>query len=243
VHPYPLDVLGAETEGMIGYLIEQELRNQLPQCQVATLLTQIEVEPRDPAFVHPSKPIGPLYTRVEAEKLARERSWAIAPDGDGYRRVVPSPEPRRILELPTIRLLLEAGILVICAGGGGIPVVIPAAGGIRGVEGVIDKDLAAALLAQELGADALLLLTDVDAVYDNWGTPQAKPFRQTTPQKLRQHQFAPGSMAPKIEAACRFVEATGGMAVCRMLWKCLRGNEGRSLIQQFSVRWGAESLV
>jgi carbamate kinase len=227
VHPYPLDVLGAETEGMIGYLIEQELRNQLPQCQVATLLTQIEVEPRDPAFVHPSKPIGPLYTRVEAEKLARERGWAIAPDGDGYRRVVPSPEPRRVLELPTIHLLLEAGILVICAGGGGIPVVITAAGGIRGVEGVIDKDLAAALLAQELGADALLLLTDVDAVYDNWGTAQAEPFRQTTPQKLRQYQFAPGSMAPKIEAACRFVEATGGMAAIGCLQDALEMLEGK----------------
>ena len=212
VHPYPLDVLGAETEGMIGYLIEQELRNQLPNQQVVTLLTQIEVDGKDPAFAQPSKPIGPLYSREEAEKLAQERGWAIAADGESYRRVVPSPEPQRILELSTIRFLVEAGALVVCAGGGGIPVIITLTGAICGVEAVIDKDLAAALLARELGADALLLLTDVDAVYTDWGLPSAQPIHQTNPQQLRRYHFAAGSMAPKVEAACRFVEATGGLA-------------------------------
>ncbi len=210
VKPYPLDVLGAETEGMIGYLIEQELRNCLPGRQVATLLTQVAVDPSDPAFAHPTKPIGPIYSQVEAERLAMERGWAIAPDGDAYRRVTASPEPRQILELPTIRLLVQAGVLVVCAGGGGIPVVMTPASGIHGVEAVIDKDLAAALLATKLDADALLLLTDIDAVYRNWGTATASPFRQTTPQQLHRHTFAVGSMAPKVEAACRFVEATGG---------------------------------
>jgi carbamate kinase len=212
VQPYPLDVLGAETEGMIGYLIEQELRNRLPKRQVATLLTQVEVDANDPAFARPTKPIGPVYTQAEAEQIAAERGWAIARDGDAYRRVVPCPEPRRILELPTIRLLISAGAIAVCAGGGGIPVVVTPSGGIRGVEAVIDKDKAAALLATELNADALLLLTDIDAVYADWETPDAKPLREQTPQQLRRYSFAPGSMAPKVEAACRFVEATGGFA-------------------------------
>lgn len=212
VHPYPLDVLNAETEGMIGYLIEQQLRNRLPDRQVVTLLTQVVIKGDDPAFAHPTKPIGPLYGQVEAKRLAAERGWAIAPDGDAYRRVVPSPEPRRILELATIQLLVQADALVICAGGGGIPVVVTPSGGIRGVEAVIDKDLAAALLAIALNADALLLLTDVNAVYTDWPTPGAKPLREATPQQLRSHTFAPGSMEPKVEAACRFVEATHNVA-------------------------------
>ena len=212
VRPYPLDVLGAETEGAIGYLLERELRNQLPEHQVVTLLTQIEVDRDDPAFTRPTKPIGPLYTQAEAERLAAERGWAIAPEGNAYRRVVPSPEPHRIIELSAIRLLLQAGAIVICAGGGGIPVIVTAAGEIRGVEAVIDKDLATALLAKELSADVLLLLTDVDAVYLNWGLPTAERLKQVTPQELRGYSFAPGSMAPKVEAACRFVEATGGLA-------------------------------
>jgi carbamate kinase len=211
VRPYPLDVLGAETEGMIGYLLEQELRNQLPSQQVVTLLTQIEVAPDDPAFAHPTKPIGPVYTEGEALELSRGRGWAVAPDGNAYRRVVPSPEPLRIIELPTIRLLVDAGALVVCAGGGGIPVFITPSGGIRGVEAVIDKDLATALLAQELRADGLLLLTDVDGVYTNWGTPEAQLIKQMTPQQLRSYSFAPGSMGPKVEAVCRFVETTGGL--------------------------------
>ncbi len=212
VKPYPLDVLDAETEGAIGYLIEQELRNQLPDQQIATLLTQIEVDPRDRAFTHPTKPIGAVYSETEAKKLAKERGWSVAPDGNIYRRVVPSPEPKRIIELPTIQLLVKVGALVVCAGGGGIPVVVTPAGSIRGVEAVIDKDLATALLATELQADGLLLLTDVDAVYHNWNTPKAQPIEAITPQQLRNYSFASGSMQPKVEAACRFVEATGNMA-------------------------------
>ena len=212
VEPYPLDVLDAETEGAIGYLIEQELCNQLPQQQIVTLLTQIEVDPRDPAFACPTKPIGTVYSETEAKKLAQERGWAVAPDGNVYRRVVPSPEPQQIIELPTIQLLVKVGALVVCAGGGGIPVIVTPAGSIRGVEAVIDKDLATALLATELQADALLLLTDVDAVYTNWNTTEAQPIKRITPQQLRNYSFAPGSMQPKVEAACRFVEATGGIA-------------------------------
>jgi len=207
-----LDVLGAETEGMIGYLIEQEIRNRLPGRSVATLLTQVVVDRDDPAFEQPAKPIGPVYAAGRAEALAAERGWTIAEDGDGYRRVVPSPEPRRILELDTIRLLLDAGSVVVCAGGGGIPVVESAAGSFHGVEAVVDKDLASALLASGLEADVLLLLTDVDAVYDDWGTPSAAPLGLVTPGDLRRRHFAAGSMGPKVEAACRFVEAGGGMA-------------------------------
>ena len=212
VHPYPLDVLDAETEGAIGYLIEQELRNQLPEKEIVTLLTQIKVDPNDPAWARPTKPIGSVYSGTEAKKLAKKRGWTVAPDGNAYRRVVPSPEPKQILELPTIRLLVKVEALVICVGGGGIPVVVTPAGTIRGVEAVIDKDLATALLATELQADALLLLTDVDAVYSKWNTPEARPIQVTTPQQLSKYSFAPGSMQPKVKAACRFVQATGAMA-------------------------------
>ena len=207
--PYPLDVLGAETEGMIGYLLEQELRNQLPGRDVVTLLTQIVVDRQDPAFLQPSKPIGPVYTLEQAQQLAQERGWAIAADGQDYRRVVASPEPQRIIELPTIQLLVNSGALVVCAGGGGIPVVVNEAGGLQGVEAVIDKDLAAALLAENLQAQGLLLLTDIDGVYENWGTNYAHRFEQTTPKNLRRYRFATGSIGPKVEAACRFVETTG----------------------------------
>ena len=212
VRPYPLDVLGAETEGMIGYLLEQQLRNYLPDRQVVTLLTQIEVDPNDAAFSHPSKPIGPIYTEAIAQKLAMERGWAIAPDGYSYRRVVASPEPKHIIELNAIKFLVDAGAIVVCAGGGGIPVMVSPLGEIRGVEAVIDKDLAASLLAQLLAADGLLLLTDVDAVYQDWGKPSPTPLKKITPSKIRSYQFASGSMQPKVEAACRFVEATGGFA-------------------------------
>jgi carbamate kinase len=229
VKPYPLDVLDAETEGAIGYLIEQELCNQLPEQQIVTLLTQIEVDLRDPAFARPTKPIGSVYSETEAKQLAKERGWTVAPDGNFYRRVVPSPEQKRILELPTIRLLVKVGALVVCAGGGGIPVVVTPAGSICGIEAVIDKDLATALLATELQADALLLLTDVDAVYDNWGTLEARPISLTTPQQLSNYSFASGSMQPKVEAACRFVKASGGMAGIGKLEdaaEILRGNSG-----------------
>ena len=212
VRPYPLDVLGAESEGMIGYILEQELRNHLPEHQIVTLLTQVEVDPKDQAFAHPSKPIGPVYSETEALKLSQERGWAIAPDGDAYRRVVPSPEPCRILEISTIKFLVAAGAMVVCTGGGGIPVIIKPSGEIHGVEAVIDKDKASSLLAQLLPAEALLLLTDVDAVYLDWGLPSATPITEITSSKLRSYKFAPGSMAPKVEAACRFVEAKGGFA-------------------------------
>ncbi|MCG6970982.1 MAG: carbamate kinase [Gammaproteobacteria bacterium] len=210
---YPLDVLDAETEGMIGYLIEQELSNELPEkIPCATLLTQIEVDPGDPAFQHPSKPIGPVYSKNEADNLAKTQDWSMAPDGEHYRRIVPSPRPVRIFEINVIRMLLQQGVVVICAGGGGIPIVCRADGSLVGVEAVIDKDLASSLLARELKADFLLMLTDMEAVYTHWNQSNAKALKHIAPQQLRQYSFAPGSMAPKVEAACEFVETTGGIA-------------------------------
>lgn len=209
---YPLDILDAGSEGMIGYLLEQELGNQLPGRVTATLLTQVVVDPADPAFQRPDKPIGPLLAEDQAQRLAARFGWHLAPEGGYWRRVVASPQPRRILELAAIRSLVAAGILTVCVGGGGIPVALDAQGAICGVEAVIDKDRAAALLAQELGADALLLLTDVDAVYRAWGTPEATPMRQASPEQLAALVFASGSMAPKVEAACRFVQGGGRLA-------------------------------
>jgi carbamate kinase len=210
---YPLDILDAETEGMIGYLIEQELLNHLPKERCcATLLTQILVDPDDPAFRHPSKPIGPFYDESEARKLARERGWSIAPDGAYYRRVVPSPRPMRILELGVIDLLLSQGVIVICAGGGGIPTVVRYDGSLNGVEAVIDKDLASSLLARELKAQAFVMLTDVDAVYRDWGTARARPIRELSPEQAADFSFDSGSMGPKVAAAIEFVEHTGGIA-------------------------------
>lgn len=209
---YPLDVLDAGSEGMIGYLLEQELGNLLPGRVTATLLTQVVVDRDDPAFQAPDKPIGPVLAEDQARQLAARFGWHLAAEGGGWRRVVASPQPRRILELAAIRALVAADILTICVGGGGIPVVVDAHGAISGVEAVIDKDRAAALLARELAADALLLLSDVDAVYRAWGTPEAAPIRQATPEQLAVLAFAPGSMAPKVEAACRFVLGGGRRA-------------------------------
>jgi carbamate kinase len=210
---YPLDILDAETEGMIGYLIEQELKNLLPDdLRCATLLTQIEVDPRDPAFAHPTKPIGPVYSQADAQRVAEQRGWTIAPDGKRFRRVVPSPRPQRILELSVIELLVEKQVIVICAGGGGIPVIRSDDDHLVGVEAVIDKDSASSLLARELGAEAFIMLTDVDAVYRDWGEPGARAIRQISPQVIRQFSFAAGSMRPKVEAACEFVEQTGSLA-------------------------------
>ena len=210
---YPLDVLGAETEGMIGYLIEQALSNILPpERRCVTLLTQIEVDADDPAFERPSKPIGPGYTETEARRLSGQRGWDIARDGDAYRRVVASPRPKRIFELAVIELLVNQGVIVICAGGGGIPTVCREDGSLVGVEAVIDKDLASALLARELHADVLLMLTDVDAVYYDWGKPEVRAIGRISPQAIRGLAFAPGSMGPKVEAAVEFVEQTGGIA-------------------------------
>jgi carbamate kinase len=212
VKPYPLDVLGAESEGMIGYLIGQSLANELPGREIATLLTQVEVDPSDPAFDRPTKPIGPVYDEAEAQMLAARTSCILVRDGHGFRRAVPSPNPLHIHEIKAIRLLVRAGTLVICAGGGGIPIVKNADGAIHGVEAVIDKDLSAALLAEEIGADALLLLTDVAAVWSRWPQSNGEPIRSTTPAQLRSSRLDPGSMGPKVEAACRFVERTGRTA-------------------------------
>jgi carbamate kinase len=216
--PYPLDLLDAESEGMIGYLLERELRNQLPGREVATLLTQVEVDAEDPAFRAPSKPIGCIYSAEQAERLRERYGWQLAADGEGMRRVVASPRPRTILGLANVRDLLAAGALVICAGGGGIPVVRAAAadGGpprLRGVEAVIDKDLVSANLAAALGADRLWLLTDVDAVYEGFGGPEARPYARLETRDLDSLRFAPGSMAPKVEAAGAFARETGGEAV------------------------------
>jgi carbamate kinase len=213
VSSYPLDVLGAESDGMIGYLLDQALVNRLAGTrQVATLLTQLIVDPDDPAFAHPEKFIGPVYDKAAARRLAVERGWSMAPDGRFWRRVVPSPEPRSIVELGTIKLLVDARVLVVCVGGGGIPVAVDADGRLCGVEAVIDKDRAAALLAEGLGADALLMLTDVPAVAAGYGTPGARELADVDIRELRALPFAPGSMGPKVEAACRFAERTGGLA-------------------------------
>jgi carbamate kinase len=208
----PLDVLGAESEGLIGYLLEQELRNALPGREVATLLTQVVVDADDPAFRNPTKPIGPVYPPGEGERLRRARGWSMARDAGGLRRVVASPLPRRILELEVIRCLLTDRRIVVCAGGGGIPVVVGADGALRGVEAVVDKDRSAALLAEGVGADGLLLLTDAAGVYDDFGTPHPRLIRSATPGEFKGRTFDPGSMGPKVEAACRFVERTGGWA-------------------------------
>ena len=212
VPAYPLDVLGAESEGMIGYVLEQELENRLPGKNVVTVLTQVVVDPKDPAFGAPSKPIGAVYTEEQAKRLAAERGWSIAPDNQHFRRVVASPQPQQIVELRAIRTLVDSGALVVCSGGGGIPVTVAADGALQGVEAVIDKDLAAELLARSLDADFLLMLTDVPAVMSGWGGEDPQPIAHATSAVLRELDFASGSMGPKVEAACRFVEATGGTA-------------------------------
>ena len=213
----PLDVLGAETQGMIGYLVEQELGNRLPfEKPIASLLTMIEVDPDDPAFADPSKPIGPLYDEAEAAALARKRGWAFKPDGDAMRRVVPSPAPVRIFEHRPIRWLLERGCVVICAGGGGIPTAYRADGQLVGVEAVIDKDHASGLLARDVDADILIMATDAPGAFVGFGTPKARAIAHADPDALLteyQGEFAAGSMLPKIIAACDFARATDKPAV------------------------------
>ena len=225
---WPLDVLDAESEGLIGYLIEQELARELPAREIATLLTQVEVHRGDPAFLHPTKPIGPGYDAAEADRLTQRLGYRFARDGERWRRVVASPEPKRIRELGTIRLLLDAGVVVVCAGGGGIPVTVTASGGLEGVEAVIDKDLSAALLAEDLRADALLLLTDVDAVYEGFGGDHPQPIRDATPDELGALSFPAGSMGPKVAAACRFAASTGCFAAIGALEQAVDVLEGRS---------------
>ena len=241
VDTYPLDVLGAQTEGMIGYMLEQELGNELPfERHLATLLTMIEVDAADPAFAHATKPIGPLYDAADAARLEREKGWTFVADGDSMRRAVASPAPKRIFGIEVIKLLLAQGVIVICAGGGGIPTAYadepaPAGRRLHGIEAVIDKDLASALLAIEIGADALLIVTDVDAVYTDWGTERQRAIRNATPEEIGAGEFAAGSMGPKVRAARWFAEQTGGFAAIGSIddtQALLRGEAGTRIASQ-----------
>lgn len=229
VEPYTLDVLSAESEGMIGYMIEQELGNVLPEdVPFATILTQVEIDPADPAFQNPTKPIGPQYTQEEADRLAREHGWTVGPDNGLFRRLVPSPLPKRIFEIRAVEWLVERGVVVICSGGGGIPTMLTPDGVLVGVEAVIDKDHAGALLASSLGAGAYLMLTDASAVWQEWGTPDARAIRRAPPEALEKLTFAAGSMGPKVQAACDFVRATGGKAGIGALEDAVAIVEGRA---------------
>ncbi len=216
-HPYPFDVLGAQTQGMVGYWLVQALQNALPRSTAACLITRTLVRADDPAFANPAKFVGAGYDPAQASKVTADYGWEMRRDGDRWRRVVPSPEPAELLDLALIRQLAASGVIVICAGGGGVPVIRDGTGTLRGVEAVVDKDLTAALLAQQIDADALLLLTDVAAVQDGYGTPGAKSIDQATVAELRARSFPAGSMGPKIEAVCRFVERTGKMAAIGQL--------------------------
>jgi carbamate kinase len=212
---YPLDVLGAQTQGMIGYLLEIELGNLLPfERPLATVLTMIEVDPRDTAFNDPTKFIGPVYDQTAADGLGAEKGWRFKRDGEGFRRVVPSPRPKRIFELRQIECLLDMGCVVICGGGGGIPTMYLDGRQLTGVEAVIDKDHASGLLARELKADWFVMATDVDGVYVDWGKPTQRAIRRAHPDALRElaSQFPAGSMGPKVTAACEFAKATGNQA-------------------------------
>ncbi len=225
-------MLGAESESEsmvgVGYMLELALRNELPDRDLLTVLSEVVVSAEDPAFKTPSKPIGPLYGAEQARRLAAERGWSIGLDGQGFRRLVPSPEPQAIVELAALRTLIDAGVLLICAGGGGIPVALDGEGTLLGVEAVVDKDLTASLLARRLDADVLVLLTDVDAVHLGRGTESDLALGRVTPAELREHSFAPGSIGPKVEAACRFVEATGRRAAIGELTKAVEIVRGES---------------
>ncbi len=239
VAPYPLDVLDAESEGMIGYVLDQELLNQLDGGTVVTLLTQVVVDADDPAMTSPSKPIGPVYDEDAARHLSAQRGWSMVPDGQYWRRAVPSPKPVRIVELPVIRLLTDHGVTVVCSGGGGIPVVFDGAA-LRGVEAVIDKDATSSLLARGLDAAQLILLTDVPGVATGWGTAHQRWLRTIAPDTLRSQQFAAGSMLPKIAAVCDFVEATGRTAAIGALHDLpaiLAGRAGTSVYPAARASW------
>jgi carbamate kinase len=212
---YPLDVLGAQTEGMIGYMIEQEMGNLLPmEVPFATMLTMVEVDGNDPGFGNPTKFVGPVYDKQDADRIKAEKGWVFKQDGAKWRRVVPSPMPKRIFEIRPIRWLLDQGTVVICAGGGGIPTMYDPGKKrtLIGVEAVIDKDFCSELLARELDADLFVMATDADAVFVDWGTPTAKAIHKASPASISEYKFPAGSMGPKVDAACRFAEATGGMA-------------------------------
>ena len=244
VDPYPLDVLGAETEGMIGYMLEQELGNLLPfDIPLATLLTMVEVDPADPAFADPTKFVGPIYDQDTANRLAAEKGWIFKQDGANWRRVVPSPLPKRIFELRPIKWMLEKGTVVICAGGGGIPSAYAADGTrtLGGIEAVIDKDLASELLARELEADLFVMATDVDGVYLDYGTPNQRRLDQVTVDELKKHTFAAGSMGPKVQAAMQFAEQTGGRAAIGALNEIegiVAGKNGTNIEKRRSSRSG-----
>ncbi len=215
VEPYPLDVLGAETQGMIAYMVEQEIGNLVAfEKRIATVLTMVEVDPHDPAFDDPTKFVGPSYEKTAADRLAAEKGWVFKQDGGAWRRVVASPEPKQIFEIDPIRWLIEKDVLVICAGGGGIPTVYLPDGRrtLVGIEAVIDKDLASELLARELKADLYVMATDAEGVCLAWGTPEQETLGWVTPEEICSHDFPAGSMGPKVEAACRFVKATGNRA-------------------------------
>ncbi|NLD00094.1 MAG: carbamate kinase [Gammaproteobacteria bacterium] len=234
---YPLDVLGAQTAGMIGYLIEQEMENALQHsCPIVTLLTQVVVDLNDPAFSNPTKYIGPVYSQAEAEQRAVKSGWQIAQDGDKWRRVVASPQPLEIPDLQVLQLLVGQGAVVICNGGGGIPVVRDADNNLQGIEAVIDKDLSSAFLAKQLGADALLLLTDVEAVYQGFGTPEAQPLSALTIAESHELNLPAGSMGPKINAACSFAESGGFSAIGRLseALALLSGQAGTHIVAEHS---------
>lgn len=232
VMPYPLDVLGSETQGMIGYILMQELKNLLPEQDVSCMLTQMLVDPQDPAFADPTKPIGPVYQEAEARELAEKFQWTVKPDGQYFRRVVPSPQPIGIIECDAIETLIKRNHLVICTGGGGIPVKREN-NKLIGVEAVIDKDMSAAFLAKQLNADALLILTDADAVYLDWGKATQKAIASTTPRALSRHTFDAGSMGPKIEASCEFIKQGGklvGIGALHDGLEILKGLAGTNII-------------
>jgi carbamate kinase len=241
---YPLDVLGAQTEGMIGYMIEQELGNLLPfEVPFATILTMVEVDRDDPGFSNPTKFIGPVYSESDAERLKTEKGWAMKQDGDKWRKVVPSPQPKQIFEVRPIRWLLERGTIVIAAGGGGIPTVYEPGRKLRGIEAVIDKDLCSELLSRQLEADFFLMATDAEAVFLDWGKPTAKAFRRANPAAIRDYTFPAGSMGPKVEAACHFVEVTGkqaGIGALKDLAAILRGEAGTTITNSVrEIEWAA----
>jgi len=241
---FPLDVLGSQTEGMIGYLLEQELSNALPPGrQVSTLLTRVEVAADDPAFTHPSKPIGPVYSEDQLQTIAAAKDWKRVRDGGGWRRVVASPQPLHVLGMPSIRWLLERGVVVIACGGGGIPVArLPGRSEMRGVEAVIDKDLCSANLAIELDADCLIIATDVAGVCLDWGLATQHVLEKATPEQLAQHSFADGSMGPKVAAACAFVNATGRRAVIGPLEQIEAMLAGRAGTQiKAALPWAAQT--
>src|SRR4051812_4153973 len=240
VEAYPLDVLGAETEGMIGYMIEQELGNLLPfKVPFATLLTMVEVDAEDPGFQNPTKFVGPIYDKPEADRLAAEKTWVFKQDGEKWRRVVPSPMPKRIFEIRPIKWLLDLGTIVICAGGGGIPTMYEPGANRKlvGVEAVIDKDLCSELLARELDADLFIMATDAEAVFVGYGTPDARAIHRANPEALSRLSFPAGSMGPKVAAACQFAQSSGKMAAIGSLADIpavVRGEKGTLISSGFT---------